>query len=77
MGMVESVVGTMLELSAMPMTVDAALRLINDLLATRKYEWCRETLEGIAGTMRHTGQCTLRQQEAIEHIIVGRLKHDT
>jgi hypothetical protein len=60
----------------MPLTADAALLLIRDLLATRKYEWCRETLEGISETIASTGRCSLRQQEAIEHIMLGRLKHD-
>jgi len=50
--------------------------LAESLLATKNYEWCRETLEGIASTIRRTGTTTLRQREAIEHIIVGKLKHD-
>ena len=50
--------------------------LAESLLATKKYEWCRETLVGIAETIRRTNAVTLRQREAIEHIIVGKLKHD-
>lgn len=49
---------------------------INTLLATKHYEWARKTLEGIRDTIEETGRVTLRQQEAVEHIIVGRLKHD-
>src|SRR5438128_739999 len=45
-------------------------------LLARTYEWCRETLVGIAETIRRTNTVTLRQREAIEHIMVGRLKHD-
>lgn len=58
------------------MTPDEALDLITRLLETRKYEWARSTLDGIADTIDRTGHCTLRQQEAVEHMIVGRLKHD-
>jgi len=50
--------------------------LVNRLLATKKYDWARQTLEGIAATMERTGVCTAKQREAIEHIMVGRLKHD-
>lgn len=60
----------------MLMTADAALMLVNKLLATKNYEWARDTLSGIADTIHRTGAVTLRQQEAIEHIMVGRLKHD-
>ena len=49
---------------------------IEELLATRKYEWARETLAGIYATIETTGRVTLRQQEAVEHIMIGRLKHD-
>lgn len=57
---------------------DAAyyLDVIDQLLATKTYEWARPTLEGIAETIVTTGNLTLRQKEAIEHIILGRLKHD-
>jgi hypothetical protein len=57
-------------------TVDALLETIEDLLATKDYNWARETLEGIASTVRVSQHVTVRQQEAVEHIIVGRLKHD-
>ena len=50
--------------------------LINDLLRTKQYEWCRDTLTGIQDTIFRTGTVTLRQREAIDHIIAGRLKHD-
>lgn len=50
--------------------------LINDLLRTKKYNWCRNTLEGIAETITRTGNVTLRQKEAVDHIMTGRLKHD-
>lgn len=50
--------------------------LIEDHLATGKYDWARDTLEGIHDTVQRLGVATLRQQEAVEHIIVGRLKHD-
>jgi hypothetical protein len=56
--------------------VDALLALIDDHLATGQYEWARETLEGIHTTVEETNRVTRRQQEAVEHIIVGRLKHD-
>ncbi len=52
------------------------LDLINRLLSTRDYEWARDTLSGIATTVHATGRLTLRQKEAVEHIMVGRLKHD-
>ena len=50
--------------------------VIHDLLMTKKYDWCRNTLEGIAETITRTGRVSLRQKEAIDHIITGRLKHD-
>jgi hypothetical protein len=53
------------------------LELIEDHLATGRYEWARPTLEGIAATVTDTGVATLRQQEAVEHIILGRVKHDS
>ena len=53
------------------------LDLIEDHLRTGKYEWARDTLEGIAATVTDTGVATVRQQEAVEHIILGRLKHDS
>jgi hypothetical protein len=52
------------------------LDLINRLLGTRDYEWARDTLTGIASTIHATGRLTMRQKEAVEHIMVGRLKHD-
>lgn len=55
---------------------DYYVDLINRLLATGKYEWARDTLAGIASTMARSGQVTLRQKSAVDHIIVGRLKHD-
>jgi hypothetical protein len=51
------------------------LDLIDSHLATGKYEWARPTLEGIAATVTDTGVVTIRQQEAVEHIILGRIKH--
>jgi hypothetical protein len=57
--------------------VPQQLALIQSLLATKQYEWCRDTLEGIANTITRTQRVTLKQQEAVEHLIVGRLKHDT
>jgi hypothetical protein len=51
--------------------------LINRLLATHKYEWARETLVGIATTISLTDRVTLRQKSAVDHIMVGRLKHDS
>ena len=55
---------------------DYYIGLINNLLGTGSYEWCRPTLEGISETIARTGTVTLRQREAIDHIIAGRLKHD-
>ena len=49
---------------------------IRELLSTSKYEWARGTLEGIARKIRVSNCVTLRQQEAVEHIMIGRLKHD-
>ncbi len=60
----------------MPMTPTQLLDLIEDHLRTGNYNWARDTLEGIAATVEETNRVTLRQQEAVEHIIVGRLKHD-
>lgn len=50
--------------------------LIYRLLATKKYEWARGTLEGIASTIDRTDNVTLKQKEAIDHIMTGRLRHD-
>lgn len=50
--------------------------LIARLLATSHYDWARETLEGIAATIARSGKITMRQKQAIDHIMVGRLKHD-
>ena len=52
------------------------LDLISRLLGTGMYEWARETLEGIHATVTRTGNLTPRQKQAIDHIMVGRLKHD-
>ncbi len=52
------------------------LDLITRLLATGKYDWARATLEGIAATVRERGSITLKQREAVDHIMTGRLKHD-
>ena len=49
---------------------------IERLLATPNYEWARETLEGIYRTVEHAGRASIAQEEAVTHIIVGRLKHD-
>lgn len=51
--------------------------LCNRLLATKDYEWARDTLAGIAGTIGLSGVVTPNQKQAIDHIMVGRLKHDT
>ena len=56
--------------------VEYYLDLISRLLGTGDYEWARDTLEGIYGTVTHTGNLTPRQKVAVEHIMVGRLKHD-
>jgi hypothetical protein len=60
----------------MPMSPDDLLALIDQHLATGDYDWARDTLEGIRSTVEDTNRVTLRQQEAVEHIIHGRLKHD-
>jgi len=49
---------------------------ITELLATKRYDWARSTLEGIRATIQQNGRVTLRQQEAVEHVMIGRLKHD-
>ena len=49
---------------------------IGRLLASRDYEWCRDTLEGICGTIDRTQRVTPNQKQAIDHLVVGRLKHD-
>lgn len=53
------------------------INLCGRLLATRDYEWARETLIGIATTIERSGQVTMKQKQAIDHVMVGRLKHDT
>lgn len=60
------------------MTADAEyyLDVIARLLATKNYEWARSTLSGIAKTVTDSGILTPRQREAVDHIIIGRLKHD-
>lgn len=55
---------------------ETTLNRISELLSTGKYEWARGTLEGIYSTVEATGKVTLKRSEAVEHIIVGRLKHD-
>ncbi len=60
----------------MPDDAFTMLERIEELLLTGHYEWARRTLEGIAQTIDATDTVTIRQQEAVEHIIVGRLKHD-
>jgi hypothetical protein len=57
-------------------TPENVIGRITELLATRHYEWARSTLEGIRDTIEQTQRVTLRQQEAVEHIMIGRLKHD-
>jgi hypothetical protein len=60
----------------MPDTPTVMLARIRELLGTGKYEWARETLTGIYANIESTNRVSLRQQEAVEHIIVGRLRHD-
>ncbi len=60
----------------MPDDPDYYRDLIDRLLATKDYDWCRETLEGIAETIERSERVTPRQKAAIDHIMVGRLKHD-
>lgn len=55
---------------------ETMLTRIEELVATGKYEWCRRTLRGIHRTIEESGVVTLRQQEAVEHIMLGRLRHD-
>lgn len=57
-------------------TPEQVIARINELLETKSYEWARKTLTGIRDTIERNGTVSLRQQEAIEHIMVGRLKHD-
>jgi hypothetical protein len=52
------------------------LGTITRLLATDNYEWARETLEGIYRTVFYAGKASIAQEEAVTHIIIGRLKHD-
>lgn len=58
------------------MSPDDLVDLIDRHLATRDYDWARDTLEGIRATVLDTQRVTLKQQQAVERIIVGRLKHD-
>ena len=60
----------------MDLTPTTTVARIEELLATKRYEWARPTLEGIQATVLATNRVTLKQYEAIEHIMVGRLKHD-
>jgi hypothetical protein len=55
---------------------DVMIARITELLATKRYDWARSTLEGIRATIQQNGRVTLRQQEAVEHVMIGRLKHD-
>ena len=57
-------------------SAETVIARIDELLATKSYEWARKALVGIRTTISDSGTVTLRQQEAVEHIIVGRLKHD-
>jgi hypothetical protein len=50
--------------------------LARQLADRAEYAWARSTLQGIAATIQRTGNLTLKQKEAIEHIMLGRLKHD-
>ena len=52
------------------------LDLINRLLLTKDYDWAADTLSGIAATVHATGRLSMKQKQAIDHIMVGRLKHD-
>ena len=60
------------------MTDDAEyyLDIIARLLKTKDYEWARPTLSGIAKTITNSGVLTPRQRQAVDHIMLGRLKHD-
>jgi len=49
---------------------------IENLLASGHYDWARETLEGIHAHIARTGACSIAMEEAVTHIIIGRLKHD-
>jgi hypothetical protein len=40
------------------------------------YRWAAETLYDIGWTIERTGRVTVKQREAIEHIILGRIRHD-
>ncbi len=60
----------------MPDDPETMLDRIEELLSTGKYEWARETLEGIWQSIHDRGSVTLPQQEAVTHIMIGRLKHD-
>jgi hypothetical protein len=57
-----------------PPDVEAQLARIDELLATGRYEWARETLEGIAGRLAVQGFVSFSQREAIRHIIAGSAK---
>ena len=60
----------------MPDDAVTFLRTVNDLLKGHTYDWARPTLEGIRLTVTLSGTVTPRQQQAVEHIITGRLTHD-
>ena len=41
-----------------------------------EYRWCADKMDDIADTIERTGRLSPRQKQAIEHFILGRLKHD-
>jgi hypothetical protein len=51
--------------------------LIDRLLKSGNYDWARETLEGISRNVCFNNRITRAQKSAIDHVMVGRLKHDT
>lgn len=58
-------------------TADVMIARIDELLATKRYDWARETLTGIRANIEQVGRVSIRQQEAVEHIMIGRLRHDS
>lgn len=60
----------------MPDTPRVMIARIDGLLALKEYQWAKDTLEGIRANIEYNDRVTLRQQEAVEHIIIGRLRHD-
>jgi hypothetical protein len=55
---------------------ESLLLTIDRLVESKKYDWAKDTLLGIREMVARTGTVTLRQREAVDHIIVGRLRHD-